>query len=253
LEKSVSGGLNLTQAGFNNWSAGGEGSFALQMNLNYRFIHNLEKVTWSNTGSFAYGALKTGDKDSQKSVDEIKLESVITYKLGSAINPFIAMTGETQFSAGYDYSIDPASQISAFMDPGYFRESFGAGIIIREGLSTRLGLSFKQSVTTDFPKPYADDLETPEIEKLRNEFGAESVSDIILTVSGNTEFVSKLELFSAFSALDETDVKWDNTLTVKVSNYINVNMNMKLVYDKDISAKRQIRQALALGLNYTFI
>jgi len=250
-EKSVQGGLNLTQTGFDNWAAGGENAYAWQMNLNYKFIKDLEKTNWSNTGKFLYGATKTGDAEMRKSADEIKLESVLTYKLGSKINPFVAVTGETQFAAGTDYSTDSSFQISAFLDPGYFRESFGVGYDISEGFATRIGLSFKQTVSTDYP--YADDATTAGLETLRSEFGAESVSDLTYNVSETAVLVSKLELFSAFSAFDEIDANWDNTLTVKVSDYINMNVNLKLVYDKDISVKRQIKQSMAFGFNYTFI
>ncbi|MBC8375123.1 MAG: DUF3078 domain-containing protein [FCB group bacterium] len=252
-KKSVQGGINLTQTGFDNWAAGGENAYAWQMNLNYKFVQDLEKTKWSNTGKFLYGATKTGDQEMRKSADEIKLESVLTYKLGSKINPFVAVTGETQFAAGMDYSTDSSFQISAFMDPGYFRESFGAGYAINEGLGTRLGLSFKQTVTSDYPSPYTDDAATAETETMRSEFGAESVTDLTYNISETAVFVSKLELFSAFSAFDEIDANWDNTLTVKVSDYINMNMNFKMVYDKDISVKRQIKQSMAFGVNYTFI
>jgi len=252
-EKSVLGGLNLTQTGFDNWAAGGENAYAWQINLNYKFVQDLDKTSWSNTGKFLYGATKTGDADMRKSADEIKLESVLTYKLGAKINPFVAVTGETQFGAGMNYSTDSSFQISAFLDPGYFRESFGAGYDIREGLATRLGLSFKQTVTKDYPAPYADDVTTAEIETVRSEFGAESVTDLTYNISETAMYVSKLELFSAFSAFDEIDANWDNTITVKVSDYINMNVNFKMVYDKDVSIKRQIKQSMAFGLNYTFI
>ncbi len=251
--KSVQGGLNLTQTGFDNWAAGGENAFAWQTNLNYSFVQDMEKFNWSNTGKFLYGATKTGDVEMRKSADEIKLESVLTYKMGSKINPYIAITGETQFAAGYDYSTDSSFQISAFMDPGYFRESLGAGYNVNEMIGTRMGLSFKQTITSDYPAPYADDATTSEIETLRSEFGAESVTDLSYSISDNSTYASKLELFSAFSALDEIDVNWDNTITVKVSEYINMNVNFKLVYDKDISVKRQIKQSMAFGLNYTFL
>jgi len=252
-EKSVLGGINLTQTSFDNWTAGGENAYAWQMNLNYKFVKDVEKTNWSNTGKFLYGATKTGDADMRKSADEIKLESVLTYKLGSNINPYVAVTGETQFAAGMDYSTDSSFQISAFLDPGYFRESFGAGYLINDNLATRLGLSFKQTMTTDYPAPYADDASTTEIETLKSEFGAESVTDLTYNISENAVLVSKLELFSAFSAFDEIDANWDNTITVKVSDYINMNMNFKLVYDKDVSVTRQIKQAMAFGFNYTFI
>jgi hypothetical protein len=252
-KKSVVGGINMTQVGFDNWSAGGESSFAWQLNMNYSFVKDTEKTSWSNTGKVAYGATQTGDIDMRKSADEIKHESVMTYKLGTKINPFVAVTGESQMTAGYDYSSGTADQISAFLDPGYFRESFGAGMILSEGISTRAGVALKQTVTTDYPKPYADDAETSTIETLRSEFGAESVTDIALTINDNTNFNSKLELFAGFDGIEETDVKFDNTLMVKISKYLNMNINVLLVYDKDISAKRQIKQSMALGLNYTFI
>lgn len=252
IEKSLAAGINLTQAGFDNWVAGGEGSYAWQSNLDFKYKYTSEKIVWSNTGKIAYGSQKTGEKPTQKSIDELKFESVATYQLGSSINPFVAIVGETQLDAGYDYSVDPAIQISAFLDPGYFRESFGAGFELNPNLTTRIGLSMKQSITSDFPAPFADDPATTEIEKIKSEFGAESVSDIILKVSDNTEYSSKLEIFTAFSSLDETDLRWDNSLTVKLSEYFNVNINMIVVYDKDISAKRQIKQATALGLNYSF-
>lgn len=252
-EKAVIGGVNMTQTGFDNWVAGGESAFAWQINLNFKFVQDLEKTNWSNSGKFAYGATKTGEANMRKSVDEIKLESVLTYKLGTVVNPFAAVTGESQFAAGFDYSAEPSTQISAFLDPGYFRESFGVGYDVREGIKTRMGLALKQTVTTDYAFPYADDVTTVAVETLRNEVGAESVTDISVEVSETSRYTSKLELFTSFKALDETDVNWDNTLTVKVNDYIHMNLNVKVIYDKDLSAKRQIKQAMALGLNYTFI
>lgn len=252
-EKSVIGGLNMTQTGFDNWAAGGENAFAWQVNFSYKFVQDKEKTNWKNTGKFAYGATKIGDAEMKKSVDEIKLESVLTYKLGTNVNPYAAFNAETQFAAGYDYGTDPFTQISAFMDPGYFRESFGAGYQVNDGLSTRAGLSLKQTVTSDYPTPYADDVETLEIETTRSEVGLESVTDLSVAVSETSVFTSKLEMFSGLKALDQTDVNWDNTLSVKVSDYINVNINLNLVYDKDVSVKRQLKQSMALGVNYTFI
>ncbi|MCI0494677.1 DUF481 domain-containing protein, partial [candidate division KSB1 bacterium] len=183
-------------------------------------------------------------------------ESVLTYKLGVLINPFVAATGETQFAPGYNYGTDPKTQISAFMDPGYFRESAGVGIKPSEIIKTRLGVSLKQTVTQsiDYPVNYADDPKTiNKIEKFKNEVGAESVTDVNWKVSANSLFTSKLELFSALKSLEETDVNWDNILTTKISKYFNVNFNFKLFYDRDISKMRQIKQAIALGVSYNFL
>lgn len=253
-QKELVGGLNLTQNKFDNWAQGGENSFAWQLNLNFKFIDDQEKTNWSNSGKMTYGATKTGDQDARKSIDEIKLESVFTYKLGSVVNPYISVNAETQFAAGYSYATDSKTQISAFLDPGYFRESLGLGYKPSELLQTRLGLSFKQSITSDYPVPYTDDPATiDDIELTRSEVGAESVTDVNWKISASTLFTSKLELFTAFEAFDETDVNWDNVLSAKINKYFNMNFNFKLLYDKDISAKRQINQAFAFGVTYSFL
>ena len=133
----------------------------------------------------------------------------------------------------------------------------GCNSIITHGLDeiikTRLGAALKQTITRNYPSPYADDPETDKIEKIKSEIGAESVTDISWKISETSLFTSKLELFSALTAVDEIDVNWDNIFTTKISKYFNINLNVKLFYDKDISAKRQLKQALALGLTYNFI
>ena len=252
-QNEMVGSINLTQTSFDNWAQGGENSFAWQLNFNFKFVRDEAKTNWANSGKFNYGFAKIGDEDSRKSIDEIKLESVLTYKIWSLINPYISLTGVTQFAPGYDYGTDPKTQISAFMDPGYFRESVGINYKPNETIKTRAGFSMKQTVTNDFPAPYADDPNTTSVEKTKNEIGAESVTDLNWKISENMLFTSKLELFSTFKTFNETDVDWDNVFTAKISKYFNVNLNFRLFYDRDISVKRQIKQSIALGFTYNFL
>jgi hypothetical protein len=253
-QKAMVGSINLTQTSFSNWTQGGENSFAWQVNLNFLFVNDQEQTNWAHSGKLTYGTAKIGGQGLRKSIDEIKLESVLTYKLNTLVNPFFALTGETQFAPGYDYDVEPKTQISAFMDPGYFRESIGIGFAPNKIIKTRLGFGFKQTFTSDFPVPYADNPETTDkVEKFKNEAGLESVTDVKWKVTKTTLFISKLELFYDFRTLNRTDVRWDNVLTVELTKYLNVNFNFKLFYDRDISRRRQIMQSIALGLVYNFI
>ncbi len=252
-QKEVVGTINLSQTTFDNWAQGGENSVAWQVNLNVKFVNDQKKYNWSNTGKFTFGMVKVGDGTTKKSVDEIKLESVLTYKLGVYVNPYLAATAETQFARGYNYTVTPNVAISNFMDPGYFTQSAGLGIEPVKNLKIRVGGALKETVTRDFPAPYADDPNTPEVEKNRVEVGAESVTDFSWKVSENTLFTTKLELFSNLKALDQVDVRWDNILAAKVAKYLDVNFNVKLFYDRDISRKRQLKQALMIGLTYSFL
>jgi len=254
-EKKMVGSLNLTQNRLSNWTQGGEDSFAWQLNLNFRFINNREKTNWANSGKFIYGTAKLGEQGFRKSIDEIKLESVLTYKIGSKFNPFFAVTGETQFAPAYDYKTEPNTQISAFMDPGYFRESIGVNYIPNGVVRTRFGMGLKQTIAHDFRSFFTDDPETEDrAEWFKLEVGFESVTDVSWKISKNSLYISKLELFYAFrSSLDETDVNWDNILSVKIAKYVGINFNFKLYYDKDISSRRQIQQSIALSLTYDFL
>ena len=251
--REMAGGINVNQTSFDNWQQGGESSLAWQLFLNYKFVNDQLKTNWSNTGKMSYGRSKTGDSASRKSVDEIKLESVLTYKLREKIGAFVAGTGESQFAAGYDYASEAEAQVSAFWDPAYFRESAGLTYKPSDILQTRIGAALKQTLTRDYPAPYADDAATTAIEKTRFETGLESVTDLDLKLSTDSQLTSKLELFSNVEGVKEIDVSWDNVLTTKLTKFISVNINVKLFYDSDISARRQLKQALALGLSYTFL
>ena len=250
-KKEMVGNLNFTQNKFDNWSQGGEDAWSWQLDINAKFENDQERFNWSNTGKFSFGQSKIGNADSRKSADEIKLESVYTYKFGKEINPYVAVTGRTQISRGYKYTDTSKVAISNFLDPGYFTQSAGVGYKPNEIIKTRIGAALKQTVADKYP--FADDPATKRVENSRVEFGAESVTDLAYKVSENIIFKSKLEMFSNFEAINEVDVNWDNLISAKVSEYINVSFNLNLFYDRDISLSRQLKQTLAVGLTYSFL
>jgi hypothetical protein len=242
------GNLNFTQNQFDNWSQGGEDSWSWQLDINAKFINNQEKYNWSNTAKVSYGKTKVGSSSAKKAADEIKLESVYTRKFGPIINPYAAVTGLTQFTDGFVYNDDGTkTKVSGFLDPGYFTQSIGVEIKPNEQLKTRLGAAAKETITKTqvAANTYADG------EKPRVEYGAESVTDAEFKFNEILLYTSKLELFSTLNRFDEIDVTWDNLFSAKVTKYITASLNIKLFYDKDISAKRQLKQTLAVGLSYT--
>lgn len=240
-QREMTAGVNLTQTSFDNWAQGGESTFAWQLNYAFKFDNNQEKTNWTNSGKFNYGMTRVGNESAKKSIDDIKLESVLTYKIESKVNPFIGVMGESQAGPGYDYGTTPKVKITNFMDPGYFRESAGFGFKPNEIIATRAGVSLKQTIVQE-----------TKIVAAKNEVGAVSVTNLDWKISDNSQLTSQLGLFSNLKGFDEIDVNWDNVLTAKVSKYINLNFNVKLLYDKDVSAKRQLKQALAVGFSYSF-
>ena len=248
------GNLNVTQTSFDNWAQGGSNMLAWQLNISGKFVENQSKYNWAGEGKLAYGMSRINGAESRKSVDEIKLGTVYTRKLGIHVNPYASIKVETQFTDGYKYRDTTKTKISNFMDPGYFTEAFGAGWAPIKALKTRMGLALKQTITTDFPNPYTDNPETTDIvEKFKSEAGFEMVADFSRKLHENILLTSKLELFSNLKAINQTDILWDTVLVAKITKFVNVNLNLKLAYDSDVSPRRQIKEALALGFTYSFL
>jgi Protein of unknown function (DUF3078) len=246
------GQLNLTQVSFDNWSEGGENAVAWQLGLASNFDYRQPNYAWSNSGKLAYGRSKLGDSDFRKTVDEIVLESVLTRKALGWLDAYVSVNARTQFSTGYQFTDSTRTATSAFLDPGYFTQSIGLGYQASEAFKTRFGAALKETVTKLY-NVYADDPDTPGIEKNKVEGGVTSVTDLNTKFRDNALLTSKLELFSDLKALNRTDVNWQSTLTVQLAKYVNLNFDVRLLYDSDVSPRRQLKEALALGLTYTFL
>ncbi len=217
------------------------------MDVNTKFANDQEKYNWTTSAKLSYGKTKVGDASAKKASDEIKLESVFTYKMNLYINPYVAVTGLTQFTDGYAYSDAGKVKISSFMDPGYFTQSVGVGYKLNEIIKTRLGATLKETVTDKFSDSFADG------DKMRVEFGAKSVTDLKVQIIKNILYTSKLEMFSNLKGLNEVDVTWDNLFSSKISDLITVSFNFRMMYDNDVSYKRQLKQTLAVGLSYSLL
>ncbi len=245
-QKELVGNLNFTQNTFDNWKQGGENSWAWQLNINGKWVNDQKDYNWENTLKINYGKTKVGDASSKKSTDELNVSSVFTYKMGIYVNPFVSVTGLTQFTKGYKYEADTSYAISEFLDPGYFMQTIGIGYAPNNHIKTRLGAAFKETMAQKYAALYSQG------KKLRVEYGANSVTELNFKLAQNILYTGKIELFSNLKAFNQIDVNWDNLLASKITKYISVNFNVKLFYDRDVSPKRQLQEVLAVGLTYDF-
>jgi hypothetical protein len=252
-KNQVVASLNMTQAQFDNWSQGGENTLAWQLNLNSSFALDQMGFNWTTTGKLSYGQAKIGDLDARKSADELQIESVYLYKLGDYVNPYVSGLLQTQITKGYQYVDEDRFPISNFFDPGYITLSAGVAYEPTPFLKTRLGAATKTTITKDYAVGLTDNPETASIEKTDTEFGMLSVTELRKPLAENILLTSKLDLFSNLEGLKEIDVRWDTILSAKVSRFVDVNLNIELLYDNNVSSKRQLKQLLALGLSYTFL
>ena len=251
-EGSAVAGLNLSQVAFSDWSQGGDNSLAFT--IFGLFGANYYAMPWKleNSLKLAYGRTKLGENSFRTNDNELYLESVLTYDIQTwDVDPYFSNTVRTIISKGYDYSVDPALQTSNFFDPGYITQSLGFSYDKVKGFKTRLGLAIQETITKNF-NVYSDDPDTPDkIEKFKLETGLESVTEGEVEFAQNMLFNSKLRLFTRFNMMDVWDVRWDNTITAKVNDFVNVNLNVLVIYEKSQSLRTQVKEALQLGFTYT--
>lgn len=237
-------GLTATQVSFSDWAGGGENTLAYTTVIDGKSVLDLEMTNWSNTYKLAYGQTRLGSKPLRKTDDKLEFESVLTYKLGSVINPYASLTLKTQFDVGYKYddAANSKTVLSRFWAPAYLTQSVGVGYAPRPEIKTRLGAALREVRT-----------KTGYIENNRTEGGIESVTDAQFSFEENLLFTSKLELFAPFNNIDVVVMRSDNTLAAKVSSVVSVTLNVQLINDANVSARTQIKETIALGITYTLI
>lgn len=251
--KSVSA-LNLTQVSFANWAAGGENAFAWTASLEGKSTDEQETTSWENAYKFAYGQAKLQSTGLRKTDDVIDIASVLTYKLGTGLNPYASATLKTQFAKGFDYAAEGTPAVSKFWDPAYLQQSAGVGYQLLPELKTRLGAALRETFTSEF-RAYANDPGTPVTEwiKTRVEGGLESITEADWKFAQNMVFLAKLELFSPFKTMDKIIVRADAGITAKVNEYITAGLSVSLINDWRVTPRTQSKQTLALGLSYALM
>jgi hypothetical protein len=247
-------GANLSQVSFKDWAGGGENTLAYALWGTAGAVKYSEQTRWSNSLKLMFGQARVGAQEVKKTDDEIYFESLLIYLLGTTINPYASATLRTQFAPGFAY-FDAAPyrvQISQFFDPAYLTQSAGVAYTPYTNLTTRLGVGVREVLTSSYPQ-YADDPSTAEIEKTRVQGGLESVTDFKWPFAENMVFTSRLEMFSPFNQLDRVIMRSDNTVEMKVNQYVTVNFNVQLINDANVTARTQAKEALAVGLSYRLL
>jgi hypothetical protein len=250
---SVVSGVNLSQVSFTNWAPGGDNALSWTGTLEGKSADDQPQINWTNAYKFAYGQTRLGNQGLRKTDDKIDLESVLIYKIGPNLNPYVSASLKSQFSRGYKYDASGSSSaVSDFFDPAYLTQMAGVALQPIPELKTRLGAGFREVLTTEFPA-YADNPATAEIEKTKVEGGLESVTELTWKMEENIQLIVKVELFDAFKKMDQIIVRNDNSLVMKVNKYITALLNVQLVNEAPVDPRTQVKEVIALGLSYTIL
>lgn len=247
-------GINVNQISFKDWAQGGSNSLSYTGFSVLEGVYISDSWRWANFLKLAYGRTKLESQGYRTSDNELFFESIVSKNLGWKIDPYFSASVRSTITKGFDYKTTPEVQTADFFDPGYFTQAIGFMFHEKDYFFTRLGLSFQETFANKFAALYSDDKETKDkIEEFKLETGLESVTGLSYEFLPKTTFSSYLRLFTRFDKLDVWDVRWDNYISAKVNDYLNVNLNVLIVHEINQTRRTQIKQVLNLGFVFKLI
>jgi hypothetical protein len=273
LTRTADMGLNFNQTSYSDsWTGGDTGALAWVLAANLVFEDSLSvPLNWRNTVKLSFGQTHTQSEDDagklrwqkpKKSSDRIFAESLLRLKTGGLVDPFAAVTFESQF---FDASV---AALPRYVNPMLISQAAGVGRrfakAVRGELYSRMGLALRENVHRD----------TLSVTPPRTEINSETDGGLDWTTDFSRTFkdkqmkyVSKLRVFKALfnSKSDERkglpnqddwkapDVAWENTFSASLTKYIQMQLFMELLYDKEIDRRGRFREVLGLGLSYKLL
>lgn len=257
--------FNVNQGTLSNWSAGGDKfSFSLNAFLNTYAFYKKGKHSWDNNLDLAYGIINTTSLGNRKASDRIDLTSKYGFSFTKNMSLALLSNSRTQFAKGYAYlknsnGGDSASVTSKAFAPAYVLLSLGVDYKPVQSLSIFLSpLTQRYVIVTDkrLGKFYGLDSGS----RFKNEAGAFFSANFFKKLNANITVKSKLDLFSNYKNNPQNiDVFFSNVFTAKVSKFINVSVNLDIIYDDDtqnVNPEKgpapQILQLMGIGFAYKF-
>ncbi|MFZ6052776.1 DUF3078 domain-containing protein [Halocola ammonii] len=270
-------GLNLSQTYLSNWAAGGQNAISVTGLVNLFGNYKKNGHEWDNSLDLAYGILTQGDYEQVlKTDDRIEFSS----KYGRRLKEKWFLTGmlnfRTQFAPGYeieDGEVNEDVKISDFMAPAYSLTALGIDFKPTDKFSVLMSpTTMKTTIVLD--DSLATNFGVEEGENIRFEIGGYIKIAYTTEVVENVTWQTKLDLFSNYLNNPENiDVNWENLISMKVNDFISVNITTQLIYDDDIILKKndavlnengevveaaefgpglQFKETLAVGFSYKF-
>ncbi|MEP0367075.1 MAG: DUF3078 domain-containing protein [Cyclobacteriaceae bacterium] len=255
------GSVTFSQVFLSNWAGGGQSSVAVNGVMNLFANYKKERSTWENSLDLGYGLIRQGRHGSMiKSDDKINLVSKFGYKIQNDNEKWFysgLLDFRTQFAEGL--AVDETTGrrnvvISDFFAPAYL--TVGLGVDYKPGSAwsfNYIPLTGKFTFVNNQALADAGAFGVPAGSKARGELGSYLRIKYADEIVKNVTLDSRVELFSNYvNDFGLLDVNWQNTISMKVNEYLTANYTFQLIYDKDISGEVQTKSVFGAGLSYAF-
>ena len=256
-------GLKLTQVSFTNWATGGDNAFAFDLQGTYQADYKHNRHVWKNRLELAYGLNKTGDDGTRKANDKIYLNTNYGYAIAKSWYASAFATFQTQFSPGYDYSVNKDVAISEFMAPAYL--TTGLGFTYDPGKIFTVVLSPAAWRGTFVLNDRLSDEGAYGVDPgkhLLSSFGANLKGEAKYEFLKNMTVYSRLDLYSDYLHKPlNIDVNWEVQINMIINKWFSTTLTTNLMYDDDVKivqkdgtkgSRVQFKEILGVGVQFNF-
>jgi len=258
--------LNFNQAALSNWAAGGDkSSIALTSYLNAFAFYKKDRNSWDNTLDLAFGIVSTTSLGKRKSDDRIDFVSKYGYEFAKKWYLGALLNVRTQFAKGFSYPDDKSKVLTSdFLAPAYILLSPGVTYKPNDNFSI-----FVSPITARWVIVNNDSLASVGAfgvdsgKHVKFEIGAFASIGYTTKIGANSQFTSKLDLFSNYRHNPQNvDIYWTNLLAVKISKILAMTLTVNMIYDDDVNTVKsdgttggpalQLQEVMGIGLALKF-
>jgi hypothetical protein len=275
-------GLNVSQASFTNWAAGGVNSISLTAITDLFANYKKGKNSWDNTLVMAYGLVQSGHEAPRKNEDKIDLTTSYGRFATKHWTYSVMLNAKSQFDNSFNYP-DDSTVVAHFLAPAYVLFSLGMEYKSDDKTFSMLVSLLTSKITIVNDQRLADagafGIDPAErdasgniinhAELYRYELGGFIKMLYKKEIAKNILLATKIELFSNYlKAPQNIDVNWEFQLDMKINKYLAASISTQMIYDHDIPVpvertvnnitvpgvgpRLQFKEVLAIGLAYKF-
>lgn len=247
------GGLNGSQASYDNWSQGGVNTISGTASTVFDARYRKDRFAYAFVTNLKYGRAKLEGEGTRKTDDRISVNNKFSYLFNNEHwSAFATINFSTQFDEGLDYATDPPQLISKFFAPAYLTQIGGVAYNPADYFTAQAGLAMKQTIVSDTQLSTRYGLE--EGETFRFEPGYAVALNFEKNLFSNVKLISSVETFTNLQRhIDNTDVSFSNELIGKINDFMNMSLQFVMIYDSDFSREVQIKQVLSAGVSYSIL
>lgn len=269
----------FNQAAFNaEWQGGGISNIAGNLTASYDFNYKKGSLSWDNKILVDYGATKIRTQEYiQKTNDRFEFTSNVGKRIGETYWHYSGILNfKTQMDSGFEeteevievngqnVTLTNRSRITKFLSPAYLM--IGPGMLWKKSDNLKVNIApatarfvFVDGQFTD-PNDPRNKLDADMAyfgvdanETMRFELGFAVNAYAKFDLMKNVSMENILALYSNYlEDPQNVDIDYTANVNMKVNDWLTTNIAFQAIYDDNAVKGFQIREALGIGLTYSF-